>query len=792
MSSLHRAFCCVALVASIAIFLEFPIPALAHSVLESSLPPPNASLESPPRDLLLRFSEPVDPSFSTVVVLAHDGRQVSGQTVFTRDNRQVTVPFVNLERGIYTVRWRVLSAVDGHTTTGFFAFAVGVPIAQTTETGTSGPPPAVAMFRWIGLLAAIAIAGIAFFQSNILQPSIAGSSAPDASRLALVSDRHLRVVTVIGGWILIASVTMEFILQGLILLDIPARMLLRSDSLWRLLTTTRSGWSILIQILMGLVFLLPWSPAGRILKVATLVWFLVVGVVATALGGPSAIASVHIALLLLVATVYGLFSVLMALILPQISDVRIPPFRWTESLAGGMLLAGITLASHAIGSGPIAVMADWVHLVAVAVWTGGLAALLVVLLVASPADRSLLAQILIVPFSTAAGISLGVIVLTGVYAAWMHVPSLQAFTVTLYGRTLLVKLVLVLALVTLGAFNRFLIRPRLHAAQIYEVQSLVTRFTRLIGSEFTLGAIVLLVVAVLTITPPARVSMPALAQEPLALAGVADDVVVHLTINPALPGWNRITIALRDARGQNVAVDGRILIRLTKLDEDLDRVTIPVTVRKGDAYVLEGGYIGLPGFWEVEVIIRRRGRPDSVSSFPLRVGQPTPGPLDQAGVRLFERARATMGQIRTWRQVDQIADGVGGFVVTRYEIVRPDRLHYRTSSGAEVVLIGIARYVREDPSPWRQDTEPYPLVLQGPYREYMERPGAIWRGRQLPCEEETCQVLFWDLPEVSATMIGWIGLGSGRVHRLLMVALAHYMTSWPSDFDQPITISPPR
>jgi len=793
MSILQRASCCIALVALIVIFLEPPIPALGHSVLENSLPPPNASLESPPRDLLLQFSEPVDTSFSTVVVLAREGRQVSGQVVFARDNRQVTIPVLATERGVYTVRWRVLSAIDGHTTTGFFAFAVGVPMAQTTETATtSGPPPAVVIFRWIGLLAAIALAGIAFFQSNVLQPSIAGSLAPDASRLALVGDRPLRAVTVIGAWILITSVMIEFILQSLILLDIPLRLLLRTDALWRLLTTTRTGWSLLIQILVAMVFLLPWSPGGRILKVATLVWSLVVGVVATALGGPSTIASVHVALLLLVATVYGLFSVLMALILPQIPDVRIPPLHWTASLAGGVLLAGITLASHAIGSGLIAVMADWIHLVAVAVWTGGLAALLILLLVATPADRALLAQILVVPFSAVAGISLAVIALTGIYAAWIHLPSLQAFSATLYGRTLLVKLLLVLPLVVLGALNRFVIRPRLHTAPVFEVQPIVTRFTRLISSELALGATVLLVVAVLTITPPARVSMPALAGEPLVLAGTAEDLMVRLTINPALPGWNRLTIALRDSRGQSTAIDGRILIRLTKLDEELDRVTIPVTLRKGDEYVLEGGYIGLPGFWEVEVMIRRRGRQDSVTSFPLRAGQQPPAPLDMTAVRLFERARAAMGRIRTWRQVDQIADGTGGYVATRYEMVRPDRLHYQTSSGSEVVLIGIARYLREDSSTWRRDSEPQPLMLQGPYREYMERPGAIWRGRQLPCDEETCQVLLWNLPEVSATMIGWIGLGSGRIHKLLMVALAHYMTSWPSDFDQPITISPPR
>lgn len=793
MGNLRIVFSAVPFVVVVSLSLGLPLPAVAHSILESSLPPPNASVDSPPRDLLLRFSELVDPNFTTVLVLARDGRQVSGQAVFARDSRQVTVPLLQGERGIYTVRWRVLSAVDGHVTAGFFAFAIGVPIAQTTESATtSGPPPVVVIFRWIGLLAAIALAGIAFFQNHILQPSMLASSAHDSSRLASVGDRHLRQATVIGAWVLVIGVITDFILLSVILLDIPVQVLLRTDTLWRLLATTRAGWSTLIQLFMALVFLLPWSPSGRILKVAALVWFVVVGVVAIVLGGTSVFASAHVALLLLVATVYGLFSILMALILPQIPDVRIPLFRWTAWVAGGILLAGITLASHAIGSGPLAVMADWIHLVAVAVWIGGLGALLVVLGAASTADRALLAQILVVPFSTAAGICLAVVALTGLYSAWIHVPSLQAFVATLYGRALLIKLLVVVPLVAVGAFNRFVIRPRLEVARAHEVHPIMGRFTRLISSEIALGATVLLVVAVLSITPPARVSMPALAQQPLALVGMVEDLTVRFTVNPAAPGWNRMTILVQDSRSQVLAADSRVLLRLTKLDEELDRVTVPVVLRRGEEYVLEGSYLGLPGVWEVEVIIRRRGRPDSVTSFPLRVGRrPTP-PLDVNAVQLFERTRTVMGKIQTWRQVDQITDGAGGVVITRQEMVRPDRLHYRTSSGGEVVLIGTTRYLREDSTDWRKDTVAPPPVLRGPYLEYMERPAVIRQGRKLLCDEETCQVLLWDLPEVSATMIGWIGLQTGRVHKMLMVALGHYMTSWPSDFDQPITIAPPR
>ncbi len=769
-----------------------PAPVFAHSVIESSLPPANASLESPPRELVLRFSEPVDATFSTVTVLDREGRQVSARPVFARDERQTTVPLLEMGRGIYTVRWRVLSAVDGHVTTGFFAFGVGVSLAENASPTTAASPSvAVVLFRWIGLLAAIVLAGVAFFQTSILGPGLTQLPASVATRLARAADARLRALTVVGAWILLAGSVAEFVLQSLLLLDAPLRTLVATGALWRLLETTRAGWGLLVRASMALVLLLPWSPSGRILKVAALVWVAVVGTVATVLGGPSALASPHVALLLLVASVYGLFSVLMALILPQIPDIRLPPLQWTAPLAGALLLAGITLTSHAVGSGPLAVIGDWLHVIAVALWIGGLGALGFVVLFVTSTDRVLLTQALVGRFSTAAGLGLATVVLTGIYSAWLHVPNLQAFLVTSYGQTLLIKLLLVVPLVALGAVNRFVIRPRLAARPAQLGDTIAVRFSRLVDSEVALGSVVLLVVAVLTITPPARVSMPAVAQEPLILAGLADDFAVQLTVIPALPGWNRLTVAVRDARGQSLPPDDRVLLRFTKLDENLDRVTVPLSLRRGDAYLLEGSYIGLPGYWEVEVVVRERGRPDRSTSFPLRIGQPSATTPDAAAVRLLDRARTTIGTIRSWRQVDQIADGAGHVILTRYEMARPDRLHYRTSVGGEVVLIGATRYLREDSPTWRQESLTPPLALRGPYLEYLDGASAIRRGRQMPCEEETCQLLVWELPQVPATMVGWIGLQSGRVQRLLMVAPAHHMTSVASDFDQPITIAPP-
>src|SRR3989304_9497745 len=116
-------------------------PAAAHGILERSDPAANASLDAPPRQVVLWFSEPVDATFSSATVADAQGRRVSRDAALSADRRVLQVPVGDLSSGLYTVRWRVLSAVDGHATSGAFVFAGG----QAGPTGVGGAgagPPA--------------------------------------------------------------------------------------------------------------------------------------------------------------------------------------------------------------------------------------------------------------------------------------------------------------------------------------------------------------------------------------------------------------------------------------------------------------------------------------------------------------------------------------------------------------------------------------------------------------------------------------------------------------------------
>src|SRR2546422_560982 len=144
----------------------------AHSVLQRSIPPANASLPAPPRQIVLIFSEPVVAGLSTATVADRNSTVVSHVATVARDGRTLTLSIGPLATGVYTVRWRVLSATDGHTTSGFLLFGVGEgpPAGGPAGSGVVGPPVSEVLVRWANFAAALLLAGTVFFQYFILRP----------------------------------------------------------------------------------------------------------------------------------------------------------------------------------------------------------------------------------------------------------------------------------------------------------------------------------------------------------------------------------------------------------------------------------------------------------------------------------------------------------------------------------------------------------------------------------------------------------------------------------------------
>ena len=100
-------------------------PAFAHAYLDHASPRVGNTVAQSPREVVLWFTEQIEPAFSTIEVRNEQGTAVnSGKATVGGDRTQLRVSVKSLPPGTYKVIWRVLS-VDTHRTQGDFTFNVG-------------------------------------------------------------------------------------------------------------------------------------------------------------------------------------------------------------------------------------------------------------------------------------------------------------------------------------------------------------------------------------------------------------------------------------------------------------------------------------------------------------------------------------------------------------------------------------------------------------------------------------------------------------------------------------------
>jgi copper transport protein len=116
------------------------------------------------------------------------------------------------------------------------------------------------------------------------------------------------------------------------------------------------------------------------------------------------------------------------------------------------------LTSHASTAGGFMPAAsDWLHVVAASMWMGGLLGFPVLL--AGPIramekeERTKFLGDAVRRFTRLASVAVVALVVTGIYASLVHIPSFDALATTAYGRALIMKLGLVFVMLPIGAIN---------------------------------------------------------------------------------------------------------------------------------------------------------------------------------------------------------------------------------------------------------------------------------------------------------------------------------------------------
>ena len=226
----------------VAVALVIPAAAVAHAVLDGSNPSPGQRLAVAPRQIELRFSGPLKVLPDSIEVLSTTGQRFSGPPRFGRDNRTLVADLLDLPKGGYTVRWRTLSALDGHVVAGVFTFGIRYPAPPATAAyGTTGPGTTEQLVHWGYFLAIALLAGGLAFRVVLLR----GLEVPPRLRRALLLSTAAGVVAGIEIGIV------GFLLRAVNVLQVPFSEFLYGD-LSPLTDGTRFGQAF-IALTLGFV-----------------------------------------------------------------------------------------------------------------------------------------------------------------------------------------------------------------------------------------------------------------------------------------------------------------------------------------------------------------------------------------------------------------------------------------------------------------------------------------------------------------------------------------------------------
>jgi putative copper export protein/mono/diheme cytochrome c family protein len=172
-------------------------------------------------------------------------------------------------------------------------------------------------------------------------------------------------------------------------------------------------------------------------------------------------------------------------------------------LSAASLVLGAASGHAAAAEGAsLAIGLDALHLLASGAWAGGLVPLALCLAWAGRSRDHAAAAVAAERFSRLGLGAVAALVVTGTFAAWQQVGGVPALIGTAYGRWLLLKLLLFAMLVPLAARNLLVWRRRLAGDE--RAAEAVTGLRRHVLGEATLAAAILVAVAVLGLTTPAR------------------------------------------------------------------------------------------------------------------------------------------------------------------------------------------------------------------------------------------------------------------------------------------------
>ena len=281
------------------------------------------------------------------------------------------------------------------------------------------------------------------------------------------------------------------------------------------------------------------------------------------------------------------------------------PSRWTLTAVG--LMAAVALFLHAYGGhadSPSSLRAlnlfvQWLHLMAVGVWVGGLVWLLLGLRGQQHDERARAVR----RFSWLAGYAIAVVAVTGVQRAVSEVGALHALVSTRFGVALLVKVGLFLVLAALGALNRYRSLPVL-------VGGNQRRFRWNSRAELLVAVGILGLTGYLSGLAPANYVAAAAAppSHQLVVSGVdyGLTVRVRLTVSPGIVGANTFVAQISDYSSARAAAAQTVQLLFSLPAHPTVGASSLVLKRAADgSWRGRGLELSVAGDWSCEVLVQQ-------------------------------------------------------------------------------------------------------------------------------------------------------------------------------------------
>jgi copper transport protein len=588
-----------ALAIALASMLVTAPAARAHAVVLETTPANWQILAQAPREVSIRFSEPVDLGLTAIRLIDPQGAETAlGHPVRVAGKPStVSVALPALSgQGTFTVAWRAVSA-DTHPVQGAFSFSVGAPTGAGAQAEMSAPGGSAlvgvlyAGMRWMGFVGFALLVGTAYF--------VAGCWPAGRAR------RGMRVLAGTGWLALALGTLLTLMLYGSYATQQPFGSVWQPDN-WRGALHSRMGLALAMRFGVLVVIVVAWLAWSRHTR-------------GVRDGHDPDDGAQHRDLI----------------------------WRRGVVLAGAVLL-GYTwaVATHsAAGSYRVAAeISDALHMAAMGVWLGGLVVLGAVLL---RAGDPVAMRVALPRFSSAVPWCVGVLLVTGTFQAWREVGSVPALFETGYGRFLMIKLALVAGLLGLG----WLARAWVRANYGFVVRSIsdkrrarrgpqggeIQRLRKGIVFEAILAAALLGVTAHLVNATPAGAEIAArrpvaatAARGPVNLAVPFDAAggaesgrgLVDLVVAPAGVGANEIHLSVLNRAGLPRDVE-ELRAAFTLPEKSLG--PLPVSLQYGGApghYVAVGAVLPTPGRWILGVTVRTSEVDQATLRIPITVATP--------------------------------------------------------------------------------------------------------------------------------------------------------------------------